>query len=80
MKNCVQFLILYDGTFSILLGNRINIFYSQRRISTRGTDKGVKEDFKLAMKRQVARSIEPLDNLIIKFLTSERDLLLQSLE
>ncbi|XP_021913688.1 integrator complex subunit 10 isoform X2 [Zootermopsis nevadensis] len=53
---------------------------SQRRISTRGTDKGVKEDFKLAMKRQVARSVEPLDNLIIKFLTSERDLLLQSLE
>lgn len=55
-------------------------YYSQRRISTRGTDKGVKEDFKLAMKRQVARSVEPLDNLIIKFLTSERDLLLQSLE
>ncbi|KAJ4445283.1 integrator complex subunit 10 isoform X1 [Periplaneta americana] len=53
---------------------------SQRRISTRGTDKGVKEDFKMAMKRQVARSIEPLDNLIIKFLTSERDLLLQSLQ
>ncbi|PSN56704.1 hypothetical protein C0J52_00031 [Blattella germanica] len=53
---------------------------SQRRISTRGADKGVKEDFKLAMKRQVARSIEPLDNLIIKFLTSERDLLLQALQ
>lgn len=53
---------------------------SQRRISTRGADKGVKEDFKLAMKRQVARSIEPLDNLIIKFLTAERDLLLQALE
>ncbi|PNF20874.1 hypothetical protein B7P43_G11190 [Cryptotermes secundus] len=53
---------------------------SQRRISTRGADKGVKEDFKLAMKRQVARSLEPLDNLIIKFLTSERDLLLQSLQ
>lgn len=53
---------------------------SQRRISTRGADKGVKEDFKLAMKRQVSRSMEPLDNLIIKFLTSERDLLLQSLQ
>jgi integrator complex subunit 10 len=58
----------------------VNILYSQHRISTRGADKGVKEDFKLAMKRRVARSIEPLDNLIIKFLTSERDLLLQSVE
>ncbi|KAJ9585375.1 hypothetical protein L9F63_002835 [Diploptera punctata] len=53
---------------------------SQRRISTRGADKGVKEDFKLAMKRQVARSIEPLDNLIIKFITTERELLLQALQ
>ncbi|XP_067014792.1 integrator complex subunit 10 [Anabrus simplex] len=52
---------------------------SQRRISTRGADKGVKEDFKMAMRRQVARSSEPLDLLIIKFLSNERELLLQSL-
>lgn len=57
-----------------------SLFFSQRRISTRGADKGVKEDFKLAMRRQVARSGEPLDQLIIKFLTSERELLLQSLQ
>ncbi|KAK7793853.1 hypothetical protein R5R35_014136 [Gryllus longicercus] len=52
---------------------------SQRRISTRGVDKGVKEDFKQAMKRQAARSEEPLDSLIIKFLGNERELLLHSL-
>lgn len=46
---------------------------SQRRISTRGVDKGAKEDFKSAMRRQIARSTEPLEPLLIKFLTSEQD-------
>lgn len=45
----------------------------QRRIGTRGADKGVKEDFKQAMKAQVARSNESLINLIIQFITSERN-------
>ncbi|XP_063232724.1 integrator complex subunit 10 isoform X2 [Bacillus rossius redtenbacheri] len=51
----------------------------QRRISTRGADKGVKEDFKLAMKQQVARCREPVDDLVVKFLVSERASVLQSL-
>ncbi|KAK3927358.1 Integrator complex subunit 10 [Frankliniella fusca] len=46
---------------------------SQRRISTRGVDKGAKEDFKSAMRRQMARSDEPLEPLLIKFFTSEQD-------
>lgn len=46
---------------------------SQRRISTRGVDKGAKEDFKSAMRRQMARSNEPLEPLLIKFLTNEQD-------
>lgn len=49
----------------------------QRRIGTRGADKGVKEDFKQAMKAQVARSNESLLNLMIQFITSERTYLLQ---
>nr|CAD7456317.1 unnamed protein product [Timema tahoe] len=52
---------------------------SQRRISTRGADKGVKDDFKQAMKRQVARSNEPIENLIVKFLVTEKHSILQSL-
>lgn len=48
-------------------------FLSQRRISTRGVDKGAKEDFKSAMRRQMARSSEPLEPLLIKFLTNEQD-------
>lgn len=49
----------------------------QRRIGTRGADKGVKEDFKHAMKAQVARSNESILNLIVQFITSERSYLLQ---
>ncbi|XP_028162684.1 integrator complex subunit 10 [Ostrinia nubilalis] len=51
----------------------------QRRIGTRGADKGVKEDFKQAMKAQVARSNESILNLMIQFITSERSYLLQIL-
>ncbi|XP_063358407.1 integrator complex subunit 10 [Cydia amplana] len=51
----------------------------QRRIGTRGADKGVKEDFKQAMKAQVARSNESILNLMIQFITSERSYLLQVL-
>ncbi|GBP73857.1 Integrator complex subunit 10 [Eumeta japonica] len=51
----------------------------QRRIGTRGADKGVKEDFKQAMKAQVARSNESIVNLMIHFITEEHDYLLQLL-
>lgn len=44
----------------------------QRRIGTRGADKGVKEDFRQAMKAQVSRSNESILNLIIQFINSER--------
>lgn len=50
----------------------------QRRIGTRGADKGVKEDFKQAMKAQVARSNESILNLVIQFITQERIHLIQS--
>ncbi|CAG4944849.1 unnamed protein product [Colias eurytheme] len=51
----------------------------QRRIGTRGADKGVKEDFKQAMKTQVARCNESMLNLMIQFINSERSYLLQIL-
>ncbi|XP_050675791.1 integrator complex subunit 10 [Leptidea sinapis] len=49
----------------------------QRRIGTRGADKGVKEDFKQAMKAQVSRCNESILNLMTQFITSERTYLLQ---
>lgn len=51
----------------------------QRRIGTRGADKGVKEDFKQAMKAQIARSNESILNLMIQFITSERSYFIQML-
>ncbi|KAG6454067.1 integrator complex subunit 10 [Manduca sexta] len=51
----------------------------QRRIGTRGADKGVREDFKQAMRAQVARSNDSILNLIIQFITSERSYFLQIL-
>uniref|UniRef100_A0A8D8W9X6 Integrator complex subunit 10 n=1 Tax=Cacopsylla melanoneura TaxID=428564 RepID=A0A8D8W9X6_9HEMI len=45
---------------------------SQRRVTTRNVDKGAKEDLKATIKRQVARSDEPIDELIVKFLTTEQ--------
>lgn len=52
---------------------------SQRRIGTRGADKGAKEEMRQAIKRQVARSNEKLDDLLINFIQNERALLLQAL-
>lgn len=43
-----------------------------RRIGTRGADKGVKEDFKHAMRRQVIRSNDPIDQVVTNFVLGER--------
>lgn len=51
----------------------------QRRIGTRGADKGVKEDFKQAMKTQLSRSNDSILNLMIQFITAERSYFLQIL-
>lgn len=51
-----------------------------RRITTRGADKGVREELKQAMRRQAARDgIEPLDELLQKFIISEQGAILHSL-
>ncbi|XP_018566240.1 integrator complex subunit 10 [Anoplophora glabripennis] len=51
----------------------------QRRIGTRGSDKGVKEEIKQAIRRQIARNNERLDELLISFIQNERTILLQTL-
>lgn len=55
------------------------MFIRQRRIGTRGSDKGVKEEIKQVIKRQISRCNEPLDELTIKFLTQERGNILLTL-
>ncbi|XP_018329215.1 integrator complex subunit 10 isoform X2 [Agrilus planipennis] len=44
----------------------------QRRIGTRGADKGVKEEIKQTIKRQISRNNDRLDQLLIKFITQQR--------
>lgn len=51
-----------------------------RRITTRGADKGVREEVKQAMRRQTARDgIDPLDELIQKFIINEKNAILHGL-
>ncbi|XP_048260684.1 integrator complex subunit 10 isoform X2 [Bombus affinis] len=51
-----------------------------RRITTRGADKGVREEVKQAMRRQAARDgIDPLDELLQKFIINEKTAILHSL-
>lgn len=50
-----------------------------RRIGTRGVDKGVKEDFKQAIRQQISRSNEDLDELLVQFLQQQHLNLLQNI-
>ncbi|RZF44932.1 hypothetical protein LSTR_LSTR013122 [Laodelphax striatellus] len=50
-----------------------NQLLNQRRMSTRGVDKGAKEDFKMAMRRQTARINENIENLLIQFIVNEKE-------
>ncbi|CAG9860599.1 unnamed protein product [Phyllotreta striolata] len=52
----------------------------QRRIGTRGADKGVKEEIKQAIRRQITRSNEKLDDLLVSFILNERAQILQTLK
>lgn len=49
-------------------------------MSTRGADKGVREEIKQIMRRQAARDgIEPVDELLQRFIINEKTALLHSL-
>lgn len=51
-----------------------------RRITTRGADKGVREEVKQAMRRLAARDgIDPLDELLQKFIVNEKTAILHTL-
>ncbi|XP_064617560.1 integrator complex subunit 10-like isoform X2 [Liolophura sinensis] len=52
---------------------------AQQRTVTRGVNKGVKEDFRVTMEKQVRRADECVEELIRKFLVEEREVLLQTL-
>ena len=47
---------------------------------TRGVNRNVKEDFRVSLEKQVARSNENVENVIREFLQHERDAIQMSLE
>ncbi len=51
---------------------------TQRRMTTRWGDKGAREDFRSAMKRQMGRSHENVTDLVVRFVVQERDLIMQA--
>lgn len=69
----------------VLAIEKLNLLYFykniiDRRITTRGADKGVREEVKQAMRRQAARDgIDPLDELLQKFIINEKAAILHSL-
>lgn len=52
---------------------------SSRRIGTRGSDKGVKEDFMQIIRQQITRSNEDIDSVVIQFLQQEQVVLVQTM-
>jgi len=48
------------------------------RISTRGAGKGVKEEFRSAVKKQVSRWSEPVDKTILSFFKHEKESLMNA--
>lgn len=50
-----------------------------RRIGTRGSDKGVKADFKQLIRKQLNRSGEDMETLITQFITQEHMCLVQNI-
>lgn len=52
---------------------------NQRRMGTRGANRGEKEEIKSALKKQVARSNDNLDDIIIDFLKKYKDTILTCL-
>ncbi|KAK3580142.1 hypothetical protein CHS0354_013417 [Potamilus streckersoni] len=52
---------------------------AQQRTVTRGVNKGVKEDFRVTMEKQVRRSDESVEKVIRLFLTEDRNSLLEHL-
>lgn len=54
-------------------------FFYRHHTVTRGITKGVKEDFRLAMERQVSRCGENLFTVLHRFCINEKIIIIQSL-
>lgn len=55
------------------------VYFCRHHTVTRGITKGVKEDFRLAMERQVSRCGENLLSVLHRFCINEKIIIIQSL-
>ena len=62
-----------DGGSNLILDQASSALSGQRRMGTRGANRGEKSEIKSLLKRQVMRCHENLDNLIVDFLANQRD-------
>lgn len=67
-----EFMHIYSKDSGIKLEINMPATNSVRRIGTRGSDKGIKDEFRQLIRKQMARSAEDIDALIIHYITQER--------
>lgn len=73
-----EFMYLYTNENKIQLElNTPTTTTLTRRIGTRGSDRGIKDEFKQLIRKQMARSNEDIESLILQFITQERSSLMQ---
>lgn len=73
-----EFMYLYTNESKIHLElNTPTASSLTRRIGTRGSDRGIKDEFKQLIRKQMARSNEDIEVLILQFIAQERGLLMQ---
>ncbi|XP_043275092.1 integrator complex subunit 10 [Venturia canescens] len=70
----------HGGGVALEIALSSEVLQRSSRITTRGADKGVREEVKQVMRRQVARDgVDPIDELIQRFIVNEKAALLHSL-
>lgn len=73
-----EFMYLYTNESKIQLElNTPTASSLTRRIGTRGSDRGIKDEFKQLIRKQMARSDEDVESLILHFISQERGSLMQ---
>lgn len=67
-----EFMHIYTNGSAVKLELNVPTTNSGRRIGTRGSDRGIKDEFRQMIRKQMARSNEDVDPLIVRFITQER--------
>lgn len=66
-----MYIYTYDGKVHLELSTPVASSLT-RRIGTRGSDRGIKDEFKQLIRKQLARSNDDVDSLIIQYISQAR--------